>query len=298
MIELVIDSRRRDLGGFEVGRVLPFALHRTVGPFVFFDHMGPVDMPAHVPRSTDVRPHPHIGLSTVTYLFSGEMRHQDSVGSDQAIRPGEVNWMTAGKGISHSERFDGPLRDHGGNIHGIQAWVALPNELEEIDPAFAHHAGDEDLPYYEGGGMKARLIAGTGFGAVAKVKTHSPMVYAHWELTAGARAGVPADHPERAIFIAKGEVEVDSHSYIEGQMLVFAPGDTVVVTAVQNSTVMVLGGEPLGERHLWWNFVSSSKDRIEQAKADWKAGRIPLPQHDHDEYIPLPDDPPPAPQPL
>ncbi len=297
MIELVIDSRRRDLGGFEVGRVLPFAKHRTVGPFVFFDHMGPVDMPAGIPRSTDVRPHPHIGLSTVTYLFSGEMRHQDSVGSDQQIRPGEVNWMTAGKGISHSERFDGPLRDHGGAMHGIQAWVALPTELEEIDPAFAHYAGD-DLPYYEGGGMKARLIAGTGFGAKANVKTHSPMVYAHWELTAGAKAGVPTDHPERAIFIAKGEVEVDGRNYVEGQMLVFAPGDTVTVTAVQNSTVMVLGGEPLGERHIWWNFVSSSKDRIEQAKADWKAGRIPLPQHDHDEYIPLPEDPPPAPQPL
>ena len=224
MIELVIEFRRRDLGGFEVGRVLPFARHRTVGPFVFFDHMGPVEMPAGVPRATDVRPHPHIGLSTVTYLFAGEMRHQDSVGSDQQIRPGEVNWMTAGKGISHSERFDGPLRDHGGNMHGIQAWVALPTGMEDIDPAFAHHAGDEDLPYYEGQGLKARLIAGTGFGAVAKVKTHSPMVYAHWELTAGAKAGVPADHPERAIFIARGEVEVDGHAYGEGQMLVLTPG--------------------------------------------------------------------------
>ena len=255
--------------------------------------MGPVDMPAGVPRSTDVRPHPHIGLSTVTYLFSGEMRHQDSVGSDQQIRPGEVNWMTAGKGISHSERFDGPLREHGGNMHGIQAWVALPTELEEIDPAFAHHVGDADLPYYEGGGLKARLIAGTGFGAKAKVKTHSPMVYAHWEIAAGSKAGVPADHPERAVFIAKGEVEVEGQAYVEGQMLVLSGADTVAVTAVRDSTVMVLGGEPIGERFLWWNFVSSSKDRIEQAKADWKAGRIPLPQHDHDEFIPLPEDPPP-----
>jgi len=299
MIELVIDSRRRDLGGFEVGRVLPFAKHRMVGPFVFFDHMGPVDMPAGVPRSTDVRPHPHIGLSTVTYLFEGQMRHQDSVGSDQAIKPGEVNWMTAGRGISHSERFDGPIRDHGGRLHGIQAWVALPTELEEIDPAFAHHGAD-DMPYYEGDGLKARLIAGTGFGATAKVKTHSPMVYAHWELDAGAVAGLPADHPERAVFIAKGEIEVDGHPYAEGRMLVFAPGDTVTVKALQPSTVMVLGGEPIGERHLWWNFVSSSTDRIEQAKADWKAGRIPLPQTDHDEFIPLPEDtpPPPAPQPL
>ena len=299
MIELVIDARRRDLGGFEVGRVLPFARRRMVGPFVFFDQMGPVEMPAGVPRSTDVRPHPHIGLSTVTYLFSGEMRHQDSLGVDQAIRPGEVNWMTAGKGISHSERFDGLIRDHGGLMHGIQAWVALPTELEEIDPAFAHHAGDADLPYYEGEGLKARLIAGTGFGAAAKVKTHSPMVYAHWELTAGARAGVPADHPERAIYIARGEIEVDGHAYAEGRMLVLSTGGTVVVTALKDSTVMILGGERLGERYLWWNFVSSSQDRIEQAKADWVAGRIPLPPRDQDEFIPLPQDPPPPmPQPL
>jgi redox-sensitive bicupin YhaK (pirin superfamily) len=226
------------------------------------------------------------------------MRHQDSVGSDQAIRPGEVNWMTAGKGISHSERFDGLIRDRGGLMHGIQAWVALPTELEEIDPAFAHHAGNDDLPYYEGQGLKARLIAGSGFGAAAKVKTHSPMVYAHWELAAGARAGVPADYPERAIYVARGEVEVDGHNYAEGRMLVLTPGHTVAVTAVRDSTVMVLGGEPIGERHLYWNFVSSSPDRIEQAKADWRAGRIPLPQHDHDEFIPLPDEPAPHPQPL
>ena len=299
MIELVIDARRRDLGGFEVGRVLPFAKRRMVGPFVFFDQMGPVEMPAGVPRSTDVRPHPHIGLSTVTYLFSGEMRHQDSLGVDQAIRPGEVNWMTAGRGISHSERFDGLIRDHGGLMHGIQAWVALPTELEEIEPAFAHHAGDDDLPYYEGEGLKARLIAGTGFGAAAKVKTHSPMVYAHWELAIGARAGVPPDHPERAIYIARGEIEVDGHAYGEGRMLVLSPGGTVAVTARKPSTVMILGGEPLGERRLWWNFVSTSQARIEQAKDDWAAGRIPLPPHDHDEFIPLPQDPPPpTPQPL
>ncbi len=297
MIELVIESQRRDLGGFTVGRVLPFARRRMVGPFVFFDHMGPVEMAAGVPRSADVRPHPHIGLSTVTYLFEGQMRHQDSVGSDQAIRPGEVNWMTAGRGISHSERFDGPIRDHGGRIQGIQAWVALPTELEEIEPAFAHHAGDADLPFFRGEGLTARLIAGSGFGASAKVKTHSPMVYAHWELEAGARAGVPADYPERALYIVRGEIEVEGHAYAEGRLLVLAPGDTVAVTAVRASTVMVLGGEPLGERHLWWNFVASSKDRIEKAKADWKAGRIPLPPSDHDEYIPLPEDPPAAARP-
>jgi redox-sensitive bicupin YhaK (pirin superfamily) len=287
MIELVIDQRRRDLGGFEVGRVLPFAKHRTVGPFVFFDHMGPMQMPAGVPRSTDVRPHPHIGLSTVTYLFSGEMRHQDSLGFDQAIRPGEVNWMTAGKGITHSERFDGLIREHGGLMHGIQAWVALPDGAEEIDPAFAHH-GQDDLPTYDGDGLKARLIAGKGFGAEAQVKTYSPMVYAHWELAAGATAGFPAEYPERAAYVSAGQIEVDGHTYHAGQMLVFAPGETVAIKAEQPSTVMVLGGEPIGERHIWWNFVSSSTDRIEQAKADWQAGRFTLPPHDHDEFIPLP----------
>jgi redox-sensitive bicupin YhaK (pirin superfamily) len=288
MIELVIDQRRRDLGGFVVGRVLPYAKHRMVGPFVFFDHMGPMDMPAGVPRSADVRPHPHIGLSTVTYLFSGQMRHQDSVGADQAIVPGEVNWMTAGRGITHSERFDGPIRDHGGLMNGIQAWIALPTELEEIEPAFAHHAA-ADLPTYEAGGLWARLIAGKGFGAEAAVKVHSPMVYAHWELQAGTRAGFPAEYPERAAYVAKGRVEVDGHDYVAGQMMVFAPGETVAFQAAEASTVMLLGGEPLGERHLWWNFVSTTQARIDQAKADWKAGRFDLPPHDRDEFIPLPD---------
>lgn len=289
MIELVIDQRRRDLGGFVVGRVLPYAKHRTVGPFVFFDHMGPLDMPAGVPRSADVRPHPHIGLSTVTYLFAGQMRHQDSVGSDQAIAPGDVNWMTAGRGITHSERFDGPIRDHGGQMHGIQAWVALPTELEEIDPAFAHYGGT-DLPIFEEGGLWGRLIAGRAFGAQAATRTHSPMFYVHWELQAGTRAALPAEHPERAAYIAKGRVEVDGHSYVAGQMLVFAPGETVVFVAAEPSTVMLLGGEPVGERHIWWNFVSTTKERIEQAKADWKAGRFALPPHDREEFIPLPEE--------
>jgi hypothetical protein len=291
MIEMLIEARRRDLGGFEVGRVLPFAKHRTVGPFVFFDHMGPLEMPAGVPRSTDVRPHPHIGLSTVTYLFKGEMRHQDSLGMDQAIRPGEVNWMTAGRGISHSERFDGAIRDHGGLLHGIQAWVGLPDGEEEIDPAFAHH-GPEDLPTYETGGLWARLIAGSAFGASANVKTHSPMFYVHWELQPGAQAQLPADYPERAAYIAKGSVEVGSRTYGEGQMLVFSPGQPVLFTGATPATIMLLGGEPLGERHIWWNFVSSSPERIEQAKADWKAGRFALPPNDHDDIIPLPEDPP------
>ena len=289
MIDLVIDQRRRDLGGFEVGRVLPFAKRRMVGPFVFFDHIGPVEMAAGVPRSADVRPHPHIGLSTVTYLFAGEMRHQDSLGFDQQIRPGEVNWMTAGRGITHSERFDGQIRDRGGLMHGIQAWVALPNALEETDPAFAHY-GEADMPTYAEAGIRGRLIAGSAFGATANVKTHSPMFYAHWELDAGAVAGLPPDYPERALYVAAGQVEVEGRSWHAGQMLVFAPGDTIAVKAEQPSTVLVLGGEPVGERHLWWNFVASSQERIEQAKADWLAGRFALPPHDHDEFIPLPQD--------
>ena len=292
MIDLVIDARRRDLGGFEVGRVLPYHAHRTVGPFVFFDHMGPIDFKPGFPRSVDVRPHPHIGLSTVTYLFEGEITHRDSVGSQIAITPGEMNWMTAGRGITHSERFD-RLRAEGGAVHGIQAWVALPKEDEETDPAFAHH-GPEDLPTYEGGGLWARLIAGEAFGAKARVKTHSPMFYVHWRLEAGAKAQLGAEYSERAAYVVAGEVEAEGQTLIHGQMAVFAAGQAVLFTARTAAIVMLLGGEPIGERFIEWNFVSSSQDRIEQAKADWRAGRMKLPDLDHDEFIPLPGDPPPA----
>ncbi len=296
MIELVIDSRRRDLGGFEVGRVLPFAMHRMVGPFIFFDHMGPVDFAPGFPRSADVRPHPHIGLSTVTYLFEGEITHRDSVGSEIAIRPGEVNWMIAGRGITHSERFE-TLRRDGGSMHAIQAWVALPDGMEEIAPDFAHH-GEEDLPTYQGDGLWARLIAGKGFGAEAKVKTHSPMAYAHWRLDGGARAGIPADYPERAAFVASGEVEIDGKTLKAGQMAVFAPGQTVAVDGVADSELMIIAGEPIGQRFIDWNFVSSSKERIEQAKADWRAQRMKLPDLDHDEFTPLPEPRPESPPPM
>src|SRR5215213_9282149 len=193
MLDMVIEARRRSLGALEVGRVLPYAKRRMVGPFVFFDHMGPVDFAAGFPKTVDVRPHPHIGLSTVTYLFDGEITHRDSVGVTQAIHPGEVNWMTAGRGITHSERFD-TLRAEGGTMHGIQAWVALPEADEETDPAFAHHPA-EDLPTYEGGGMWARLVAGKAFGVEAKVRTHSPMFYVHWRIDAGAKAELPAEYP-------------------------------------------------------------------------------------------------------
>ena len=286
MIEAVIDQRRKDLGGFEVGRVLPAPRRRMVGPFVFFDHMGPSAFAPGFSRSVDVRPHPHIGLATVSYLFQGSMTHRDSVGVTQEILPGEVNWMTAGRGITHSERFE-TLRAEGGQLHGIQAWVALPTELEEIDPAFAHH-GVEDLPTYEANGMWARLIAGSAFGAKAGVKTHSPLFYVHWALATGAQAQLPAEYPERAAYVAQGEVEVEGHTYGPGRMLIFRPGEPVLFTALSPAIVMLLGGEPVGPRYLDWNFVSSSKDRIEQAKADWRAGRMKLPDADDAEFIPLP----------
>jgi hypothetical protein len=289
MIDLVIEQRRRDLGGFEVGRVLPFAKRRMVGPFIFFDRMGPVDFPPGIPRSVDVRPHPHIGLATLTYLFEGEIMHRDSVGSEQPIQPGEVNWMTAGRGITHSERFERARRE-GGRMDGIQAWVALPKEHEETEPSFSHHAMAE-LPVFEQDGGRARLIAGEAMGARAPVRTHSPLFYIHCELDAGARVELPAQYPERAAYVAAGEVEVDGQRFAEGRMLVFQPGDPVRLTAAGPAILMLLGGEPIGERFIEWNFVSSSKDRIAQAKADWRAGRMKLPDLDNGESIPLPPEP-------
>jgi hypothetical protein len=292
MIEMVIESHKKDLGGFEVGRVLPFATKRMVGPFVFLDHIGPAQFASG--QGIDVRPHPHIGLSTVTYLFDGQIFHQDSLGSEQAIRPGEVNWMTAGRGIVHSERTELPLRQSGQSMHGMQAWVALPVENEEDAPAFFHH-GPEDLPTYEYGGLWARLIAGSAYGAAAQVKTHSPMFYVHWEMQPGTTGGLPSEHRERAAFVARGRVEVDGREFGDGELIVFTPGSDPKITAKAQSTVVLLGGEPLGHRFIWWNLVSHSMDRIEQAKADWKAGRLPLPPHDNQEFIPLPDTPPPPP---
>lgn len=295
-MEMVIPARRKSLGGFEVGRVLPFMKRRMVGPFVFLDHMGPVDLPPDVPHSTDVRPHPHIGLSTVTYLFSGEITHRDSLGVEQVIRPGELNWMIAGSGISHSERFDG-MRNAGGRVDGIQAWVALPEANEEDAPDFAHH-GASDLPLIEEAGFKARLIAGSAFGAKSPAKITSPLFYLDAVLAAGGIATLPAGYPERAAYVASGWVSVDGHDYEAGQMLVFAAGETPAIRAIEPSRLMLLGGEPLGPRHIWWNFVSSRKERIEQAKADWQAGRIALPPTDNRDVIPLPQEPKPKAEPM
>ncbi|SAH92969.1 pirin-like protein [Bordetella ansorpii] len=291
MIEMIIEQRRRNLGGgFDVGRVLPFAKRRMVGPFIFFDHMGPLDLAPGLDRSMDIRPHPHIGLATVTYLFAGEVMHRDSLGYEQAIRPQEVNWMTAGRGITHSERFE-RARVQGDHLHGIQAWVALPTELEEIAPSFSHHP-ESELPKWSDAGVNGQLIAGSAYGLTAGAKTHSPLFYAHLDMAPGATAEIPGGHKERALYIATGAVELDGVRYEDGRMLVLGPTASHV-RALARSTVMVLGGEPLGERFLYWNFVSSSKDRLAQAASDWKAGRMKLPDADDAEFIPLPEEPKP-----
>lgn len=288
MLDIVIDQRRRDLGGFEVGRVLPWTRRRMVGPFIFFDHIGPAPMAAGLPRSADVRPHPHIGLSTVTYLFDGEIMHRDSVGSAQSIRPGEVNWMTAGRGITHSERFE-KARAQGDFVHGLQAWVALPDAAEEVEPAFTHYDSTA-LTTAEENGLWLRVLAGELFGVRSPVTTFSPMFYAHLCLDAGRSLQLPANYSERAAYVVSGSVRSDAQEFQAGQMLVFAAGPAVL-TATSPCVLMLLGGEPVGERYIEWNFVASSKERIEQAKADWRAQRMQLPQLDHDEYIPLPDTP-------
>lgn len=288
MIERIITKRAHDLGGgFEVGRVLPFHARRMVGPYIFFDHMGPKALAPGIPRELDVRPHPHIGLATVTYLFDGALTHRDSLGVHQEIRPGEVNWMIAGKGITHSERFE-EARAHGALMHGIQAWVALPEATEEVDPAFSHHAGD-DLPHWDEPGLGGRLIAGAMEGMRAGTPVHSPQFYAHWDMAPGTRRLLPAEYPERAVYVASGTVEVAGQSLAPGMMAVLDPGGDVPVVAESAATVMVLGGEPVGERFMFWNFVSSRKERIEQAAADWKAGRMKLPDGDDAEFTPLPE---------
>ena len=293
MLDLVIEQRRRDLGGFEVGRVLPSAKRRMVGPFIFFDHMGPTEIPKGAPQRIDVRPHPHVCLSTITYLLEGEITHRDSLGVEQIIRPGEVNWMTAGRGISHSERFEG-LRQRGGKLHGIQAWVALPKQHEEVLPEF-QHVDQQRLPLVDDKGWIARVIAGKALGRTSPVTTFSPLFYLHVGLEAGASFTLPDTQPERALYVAIGMVEYDGTLYAQGTMLVFRPdAKEIAVTARAPTTMFVLGGEPVGERLIWWNFVASSQERIDRAKKDWKEGKIPLPRGDKKEYIPLPDDPPAA----
>ncbi|RYY93448.1 MAG: pirin family protein [Chitinophagaceae bacterium] len=305
MLDLVIDARSASISQqLEVRRILPFRQRRMVGPFIFMDHAGPVKEAPQNVHSLDVLPHPHIGLSTVSYLFGGQVTHRDSLGVEQVIRPGEVNWMTAGRGIAHSERFEDPAALAGGTLEMIQTWVALPEQHEEDAPSFDNYK-PEQLPVFTEKGLWMRLIAGDAYGLRNDVRTHSPLFYLHVVLEAGARFGLPREHTERAIYVAKGELECGGQFYREGQMLVFTRGVDPTITARTPCTLLLLGGEPLGERFIWWNFVSSRRDRIEQAKADWKEGRIILPPNDHDEFVPLPDDkskpagaPVPPPEPL
>jgi len=271
-VERVILGRTRDLGGFDVRRVLPFAERRMVGPFIFLDQMGPVAFDP--PGGLDVRAHPHIGLATVTYLFEGAILHRDSLGTEQVIRPGDVNWMTAGSGIAHSERTPGELRPGGARLYGIQSWVALPAAVEERTPRFAHHA-KLDLPVVEGEGLHVRLIAGALYGARSPVETASDLFHADAMMEPGARLEIPADWIERAAYLVSGAVTIDGQAFTAGQMMVLKPGARIGLTATVPSRLMLLGGEPLeSPRYIWWNFVSSSKERLEAAKADWRAGRF------------------------
>lgn len=291
MLKMVIDARKASLGaGMQVQRILPFRKKRMVGPFIFMDHGGPITLSPQMKTSMDVLPHPHIGLSTVSYLFSGELVHRDSLGVKQVIRPGEVNWMTAGSGISHSERFENPGFLAENALEMIQTWIALPEKDEESNPSFDNYK-PEQLPVFSEKGIWMRLIAGEAYGLENKVKTHSPLFYLHVKLQPGTHFGLPQNYSERAVYIAKGSIEIAGHRYRSGQMLVFDQGTDPVIIAKDQADLMVLGGEPLGERHIWWNFVSSRKERIEQAQEDWKQGRILLPPTDNQEFIPLPEDP-------
>jgi len=291
LIEEIILPNVRDLGGFKVRRALPSAQRRMVGPFIFFDQMGPVMFGAG--EAEDVRPHPHIGLSTLTYLFDGEMVHRDSAGHKETIRAGEVNWMTAGNGIVHSERFPDAVHAAGGGLFGTQIWVALPKASEEIAPLFSHH-DKAALPVLSETGIGMTLVAGDGFGVRSPVPVYSDLMYADIHLLAGARLKVPPDHIERAIYVISGGVGIEGQEGVfpPNQLVVFKPSAEIILAATEPTRLVLIGGEPFPEkRHIYWNFVSSSKERIEAAKADWRARRFPEIVGET-EFIPLPPDPP------
>ena len=286
-IELMIVPRSVDLGGFSVRRALPHSKRRMVGPFIFFDHFGPAEFRSG--QGIDVRPHPHIGLATVTFLFDGEIMHRDSLGTAVPIRPGEVNWMTAGRGIVHSERTAPERRQGGDTLHGLQCWVALPSGDEEIDASFSH-VGASELPVVADHGRTVRVVAGECLGARSPVPTLSETLVAEAVLSAGAAIPFDAGTEERALYVVDGEVEISGDHFAEGRLLIFRPGDAITVTATRDARVVLVGGAAMdGPRHIWWNFVSSRKDRIEQAKADWKAGRFDSVPGDEAEFIPLPE---------
>jgi redox-sensitive bicupin YhaK (pirin superfamily) len=279
-----------DLGGFKVYRTLPHRERTTVGPFIFFDQMGPAKLAPG--GGIDVRPHPHINLATVTYLFAGAIDHRDSLGTFATIEPGAVNLMTAGRGIAHSERSPAALRADGPELSGIQTWLALPRAKEEIDPAFEHVARDR-LPVVEGGGATARVVMGSLWGAASPVTCHSETIYADIHLDRGGAMPVDAGADERAVYVAEGEAGIDGLELERSVLYLLAPGAAATLRSATGAHVMLFGGAPLdGPRHVWWNFVSSSRERINQAKEDWSAGRFVLPPDDRDEYIPLPVTPP------
>jgi redox-sensitive bicupin YhaK (pirin superfamily) len=285
-IELLIVPRAVDLGEMEVRRALPSVKRQMVGPFIFFDQMGPASFLTN--QGIDVRPHPHINLATVTYLFEGQILHRDSLGTDKAIEPGAVNWMRAGRGIVHSERTSLERRRSGQRLFGIQTWMALPTEEEESDPAFVHHGSDE-LPVVDVEGVKARIIAGEAFGARSPLRTASQTLYADVQLAAGARVPLDSSYEERALYTIGGEIEVAGDAFGPGQLLVLRPGDPIVVRAKTAAQFMLFGGAAMeGPRYIWWNFVSSRPERIEQAKEEWAKGRFDTVPGDAEEFIPLP----------
>jgi len=285
-IETIIRPRERDLGGFSVHRVLPAGPRQMVGPFIFFDAMGPATFAPGT--GVDVRPHPHVGLATVTWLFEGELLHRDSLGCTQLIRPGEVNWMTAGSGIAHSERTPLEIRGRPFRLHGIQSWVALPKGAEETAPEFRHYAASA-LPELKANGVYLRVIAGTLLGLTSPVRTYSALGYAALELATDARCVLPPEHEERAVYVVDGSLTADGEAVPAGTLATLQAGQSVELHAASASRCMVLGGEPVdGPRHLWWNFVASSPERLERAKQDWKLGRFPTVPGET-EFIPLPD---------
>lgn len=287
-IELEIAARPRRLDAFEVGRVLPAPVRRMVGPFAFFDHMGPAQLDPGL--GMDVRPHPHIGLATVTYLFEGEILHRDSLGSLQPIRPGAINWMTAGRGIVHSERTPAEVRAQGPKLHGLQLWVALPREAEESEPAFSHHPTDT-IPELSSPGVRVRVLAGSAYGVTAPTPIASPLVYVEAHLEAGARFELPPA-TERAVYVIEGELRSGDRTVPPRTMAVLRSGTTGALTATAPTRMVLIGGEPLGEpRFIWWNFVSSSQERIVQAAHEWKEQRFPRVPGDEKEWIPLVDEP-------
>jgi redox-sensitive bicupin YhaK (pirin superfamily) len=282
----LIEPHDRDLGSFTVRRLLPSPQRQAVGPFIFFDELAPSTFPPG--QGMDVRPHPHIGLATVTYLFAGEIYHRDSLGYVQPIHPGDVNWMTAGKGIVHSERTGDEARASGITMHGIQSWVALPQAYEEVEPSFHHHPAST-LPTLEKPGIKLRVIAGSAYGLTSPVRTYSPLFYVAVELAAGSELSLPEEYSERAVYVVKGQVTVNSEVLAPSRLAIWFGTDSVMLQAQSDALVMLLGGEPLdGQRYLWWNFVSSSEERIEQAKQTWLADHQFPKVPGETEFIPLP----------